>query len=76
MFNLGMREFHSNVTVITHILFIILVIILVTLRPLTVNQTCFRVTVPVCIELLDALLKAPIVWLKSESELFEKRQVI
>jgi hypothetical protein len=72
MFNLGMREFHSNVTVITQILFIILVI----LRPLTVNQTCFRVTVPVCIELLDALLKAPIVWLKSESELFEKRQVI
>lgn len=37
MFNLGWLEFRSNVTVLTHTLVIILVVILVNLRPLTVN---------------------------------------
>ena len=37
MFNLGWLEFRSNVTVLTHTLVIIVAIILVNLRPLTVN---------------------------------------
>jgi hypothetical protein len=33
------------------------VVSVVTFVPLTVTQSCFRVTVPVCIKLLDALLR-------------------
>jgi hypothetical protein len=33
------------------------VVIVVTLVPLTPTQACFRVTIPVCIKLLDALLR-------------------